>query len=329
MAFRVLVTARSFSTASGPHHDFLRHNGCEVDLHAKAHPMSADELGEVIGGYDGAILGLDTCDASVIERADRLRVISRYGSGVDQVDLEAAAQRGIAVTNTPGANKIAVAELAIGLIFALARNIPQVASAARQGTARRTPGWELTGKTLGIVGLGAIGREVAVRGLALGMRVIAHDPFFGGGTPPVPLVDLPTLLRESDVISLHCALTPQTERLIDAARIAQMRDGACVINTARGGLIDEKTLHTALQSGKLLGAAADVLRDDPPPIDHPLLALDNFIYLPHLGATTREAVQRMSMMAAQNLVAVLRGDPCDYVVNAAALKAYQSGKEQA
>lgn len=329
MAYRIIVTARSFGTASGPHHDFLRDNGCEVDLRAKAHPMTASELREVIGGYDGAIMGLDMCDASVIERADKLRVISRYGSGVDQVDLNAAAQRGIAVTNTPGANKIAVAELAIGLIFALARNIPQVASAARQGTAKRTPGWELTGKTLGIVGLGAVGREVAVRGQALGMRVMAHDPFFVGNAPPVPLVELPTLLHESDVISLHCALTSETERLIDATRIAQMRDGACIINTARGGLIDEEALHAALTNGKLLGAAADMLQDDPPPIDHPLLALDHFIYLPHLGATTRESVQRMSMMTAQNLVAVLRGEPCDCVVNAAALREYQSRKEQA
>lgn len=319
MAFRVIATARSFCNTDGPHHTFLRENGCELERCAREHPLRADELRDIIAGCDGAILGLDACDASVIERADRLRVISRFGVGVDQVDLAAASRRGIAVTNTPGANKIAVAELCLGLMFALARNIPQVTTAARGSTWKRAAGWELTGKTLGIVGLGEIGREVAVRGQALGLTVLAYDPFWTGEMPGISRVDLAALFRESDIVTLHCALTPETRHLINAERIGQMRRGACIINTARGDLVDEAAVYEALQSGQLAGAAADVFHEDPP-TNNPLLTLDNFLATPHIGATTRESVQRMSMMAAQNVVAVLYGKPCDYVVNAAALE---------
>ncbi|MHB8626059.1 MAG: phosphoglycerate dehydrogenase [Aggregatilineales bacterium] len=319
MTVRVLVTARSFANAPGEHQDYLQRNGYEVDLRAKAHPLTAAELGVIIGEYEGAILGIDNCDVSVIERAARLRVISRAGSGVDQVDLDAAARRNIVVTNTPGANRIAVAELTIGLMFALARNIPQTAAAARINQWKRDTGFELSGKTLGIIGLGLIGREVATRAPALGMTVLGYDPFVTADIPGVRQVDLSTLLSESNIVTLHCAATPETENLLNAERLALMRDGAYLINTARGALVDEKALYHALRSGKLAGAAADALRDDPP-MNNPLLALENFFYTPHIGATTRESVERVSMMAAQNLVAVLRGDPCPYIVNAHALK---------
>ncbi len=318
MSYRILATARSFCNSDGPHHEYLRVNDCIVERHAQEHPLRADELRQMIPGYDGAILGLDICDASVIERADRLRVISRYGAGVDQVDLEAASRRGIDVTNAPGASKIAVAELCVGLIFALARNIPQVAAGASKGVWKRSAGWELYGKTLGIIGLGVIGREVAIRAQALGMRIVAHDPFSLTAMEGVEYVNLPDLLREANVITLHCALTPDTRHLINSERLGQMRKGAYLINTARGDLVDEAALYAALTGGQLAGAAADVFHDDPP-TGNPLLVLDNFIATPHIGATTREAVERVSMLAAQNLVAVLRGEPCEYVVNAGAL----------
>jgi D-3-phosphoglycerate dehydrogenase len=325
MPFRVLATARSFCNSAGPHHDFLRLNDCEVDRCAQDHPLSADELRKLIRGYDGAILGLDICDASVIERADSLRVISRYGAGVDQVDLDAAARRGIAVTNAPGANSLAVAELCIGLMFSLARNIPQVAAAARAGQWKRSAGWELSGKTLGIIGLGEVGRLVAVRALALGMTVLAHDPFSQRTVDGVQRVDLTSLLQGSDVITLHCALTPETRHLINAERLSDVRSGAYLINTARGDLVDEQALYEALSQGNLSGAAADVFHDDPPD-GSPLLTLDHFIATPHTGATTREAVQRVAMMAAQNLVTVLRGEPCQYIVNAVALEAVKAAR---
>lgn len=316
MTFRVLVTARSFAHTPGAHHDFLKEHDCVVDLRPPAHPYSAAELSQLIPGYQGVILGLDACDASVIERADRLRVISRYGVGVDAVDLTAAAGKDIAVTNTPGANQNGVAELAIALLFALARHIPQVASAARHEIWQRGQGWEVAGKTLGLIGFGAIGRQVAQKAAGLGMNIIAYDPFWQGDSSLAQRVNLPELLATADVISLHTALTPDTARLINAETLAQMKTGAYLINTARGELVDENALLHALQSGRLAGAAADVFEHDPPS-GSPLLALQNFIATPHIGATTRESVERMAMMAAQNLVAILEGQPCPFIVNSA------------
>jgi phosphoglycerate dehydrogenase-like enzyme len=318
-SFRVLVTARSFANTPGAHHDYLQQHNCAVELRAGAHPLSAAELRDLIGGYDGAILGLDVCNASVIAHADKLRTIARYGVGVDQVDLAAASERGIIVTNTPGTNRIGVAELCIGLIFALARNIPAVAAASSTGRWRREAGWELSGKTLGLIGLGMVGREVAARAAALGMIVLAFDPLSSGDLPGVRRTDLGTLLAESHVVSLHCALTPDTEGMMNADRLGHMREGAYLINTARGALVDETALLDALTNGKLAGAAADALRDDPP-LNNPLLALDNFLYMPHLGATTRESVERTAMLTVQNLVAVLHGEPCQYIVNIDQLK---------
>lgn len=277
--------------------------------------MSAAELAELVPGYDGLILGLDDCNADVIARADRLRVISRYGSGVDKVDVNAATARGIVVTNTPGVNRIAVAELTIGLMFCLARRIPQMVNNMRAGVWTRAQGWELYGKTLGLIGLGAIGREVAARAHALGMHVIANDPYSAGILDRnADLVDLATLLREAHIISLHCATTPETTNLINAERLALVRDGAYLVNTARGELVDEGALYDALVSGKLAGAASDVFHNEPPE-GSPLLALDNFLPTLHIAGTTQESVQRMAMLAAQNVVDVLRGDISGYAVN--------------
>lgn len=320
MPFRVVATARSFCNTPGAHHDLLRAQDCVVDLRAQAHPLDAAALGALLPGCDGVILGLDECSAAALAQADSLRVISRYGVGVDAVDLQAAAQRGIAVTNTPGANSVGVAELAIALMFALARDLPNVAHAARTGQQKRGAGWELTGKTLGLVGFGAIGREVAQRALGLKMQVLAVDPFWRGTFEGVRRVEMPELLAESHIISLHTALTPETANLINAAALAQMRDGAVLINTARGGLVDEAALAEALAAGKLAGAAADALQDEAAATS-PLLALENFIATPHLGATTRESVLRMALHAAENLVKILRGEPCEFVVNADLLAA--------
>jgi len=318
MAFRVLVTARSFCNDAGPHHEFLRHNACDVTLHPPKNPMSAEELAELVAGYDGLILGLDHCDASVLARADRLRVISRYGTGVDRVDVETATRRGIAVTSTPGVNRTAVAELTIGLIFSLARSIPQVVINTRNAVWERARGWELHGKTLGLIGFGAIGREVAVRAAALGMRVEVYDPYSTLDLPGTHQVDLDSLLHNAHVVSLHCAVTPETERIINAERIAKMRDGAYLVNTARGELVDEDDLYAALTSGKLAGAAADVFWNEPP-AGSPLLTLNNFLATLHMGGTSRESVERMAMLSAENLVAVLHNRPCQYVLNPAAL----------
>jgi D-3-phosphoglycerate dehydrogenase len=315
--FRVLVTARSFCNTPGLHHELLTSHGCEVVMAARTHPLTSSELADLIPGFDGAILGLDVCDSSVIERADRLRVISRYGAGVSEIDLEAASERGIAVTNAPGANALAVAELAIGLMFCLARGLPRSISSARANVWNRQLGWELTGKTLGLIGLGAVGREVATRARALGMQVSAFDPF--AKLEGIQMLELEEILEQAEVVSLHAPLTPATNQLLNQERFSQMRDGAILINTARGGLIDEVALEQALRSGKLAGAAADTLEEDPPE-DHPLLQLETFLYTPHIGANTVQSVERTGMMAAQNLIAVLHGEPCEHIVNRALLE---------
>jgi D-3-phosphoglycerate dehydrogenase len=321
VGFRVVATARSFCNTDGPHLAWLRDRGCTLDLRAGEHPYSPDDLRLILADADadGVILGLDRCDASVMAACPSLRVISRYGAGVDAVDLAAATQRGVVVTNTPGTNKIAVAELTLGLLLALARNLPQVAGAAKQGVWKRSTGWEIAGKALGVIGLGEIGREVAARAAVLGMTVLGYDPYLPAGVPGVRRLDLEAVLRQADVITLHCALTPETRGLINAERLAITRPGVSIINTARGGLVDEAALYAALQSGHVAGAAADVFQDDPP-TGNPLLALDTFIATPHIAATTRESVQRMAMLAAENLIAVLTGAACPHIVNPDALK---------
>lgn len=318
MAYRVLATARSFCRSDGPHHAYLREHDCDVDLRPPEHPYPETELAALIPGYDGVILGLDHCSPAVIAAADRLKVISRYGTGVDRVDIPAATQRGIVVTNTPGVNQVAVAELAIGLLFSLARSIPQVAHRAWNGRFERVRGWEVTGKTLGIIGLGQIGREVARRARALGMRVLAYDPYVTSAQD-AELVPLDELLAEAHVITLHLPATPETRDFINAERLAAMRNGAYLVNTARGELVDEAALYDALESGKLGGAASDVFREEPPE-GNPLLTLDNFIPTMHMAGTSRESVARMALLAAQNLVAVLHGEPCDHILNPEALE---------
>lgn len=318
--FRVLATARSFCRSDGPHLELLRDEGCDVDLGAEERPLDAAGLAERIRGYDGVILGLDDCDASVFAAADRLRVVSRYGVGVDAVDLEAASARGVVVTNTPGSNAVAVAELAVGLMFSLARDLPRAAASAKARRFTRTTGWELAGRTLGLIGYGAIGREVARRADALGMRVLAHDPYATGGFAPAVASDLEPLLRDADVVSLHAALTPDTRHLLNAERLALLQPHAVLINTARGDLVDETALYDALSGGRLAGAALDAFAHEPPS-DSPLLDLDAVIATPHLGAATRESVERTALMAARNVADVLHGRSCPHVVNRSALAA--------
>lgn len=312
--YRILVTARSFAKTPGAHHEFLFAHDCEVDLRAPEHPLDSAGLAALLPGYDGAILGLDRCDAAALECADRLRVISRYGVGTEAVDLQAAAARGIAVTITPNTNNVSVAELAIGLMFALARGIPAMAASARQGSFARHTGIELAGKTLGVVGFGAIGREVAKRALGLGMHVLAYDPFYAADWLGAETSSLDRVIGESHVISLHVPLTDDTRNLINAESLRTIRDGAFIINTARGGLVDEAALCDALVAGRLGGAAMDVFAHEPPE-GSPLLTLPNFIATPHAGGATHEGIARMALMAAENCVAVLKGEPCENVVH--------------
>jgi D-3-phosphoglycerate dehydrogenase len=310
--YRVLATPRSFKT-QGEHLELLKSQGCTVDLYSKDHPLTADELREKIPGYDALILGLDGCDNSVIKAADKLKVISRNGAGYDRVDIEAASRKNIVVTYAPGTNTLGVAELTMGLMYALARDIPNVATNAKQGQWQRSGGWELSGKTLGLIGLGAIGREVAKRALANDMRVIAHDPY-AKAYSSVQLLSLDDVLQQADILSLHTALTPETRYLINAERLAHMKNGAHLINTARGGLVDETALYDALKHSNLAGAAMDAFEQEPPE-GNPLLELPNFIATPHIGANTKESVARANLQAAKNVLDILQGRGSAFILN--------------
>lgn len=252
-------------------------------------------------------------DAAVMDASPRLRIIARHGVGVDNVDLDAAAARGLLVTRAPGSNTAAVAEHTLALILAWAKGLRPLGIAVADG------GWrgvgmvrDVAGLRLGLVGFGAVGREVARLAQAFGMAVMAHDPAMAGtaaGPSAGLAAALPDLLAWAQVVSLHCPLLPATHHLIDAAALALMPAGGLVVNTARGGIVDEAALLAALRSGHLSGAALDVFEREPPPSDHPLRRHPRVMVTPHVAGVTPDALDRMGLMAAECIVACLSGQP--------------------
>ncbi len=326
MSRTVLVTARAFRDAPGEHWGILERAGCLVRSSPAQQRLEEAALAEMIADCDAAIVGTEPITARVIAAAPRLRVLSRLGVGVDNVDLDAATAAGVVVTVTPGANAAAVAELVIGFALALARGIPRYDVRAKRGDWRREVGIEIAGKTMGLVGLGRIGREVALRARALGMRVVFCDPVRPSPEEESALgvvhAELRDLLRESDFVSLHAPLTSQTAGMIGAREIALMRPTAYLVNTARGELVDEAALAEALRNGGLAGAALDVRAVEPSAAGDPL-CLDSVILTPHAGSQTREAILRMSVAAAENVVRALDGVRLDSTVNPAVYDAGQ------
>lgn len=306
----VLVTARSFGRSRPELREELEGAVREVRWNDLGRPLTGAELREAIADVDGVIAGVDRFDAGVIRAASRLRVIARHGTGTDGVDLDAAAAAGVVVTNTPGANAAAVAELAIGLMFALARRIPQGDRLVRAGEYGALPGIELAGRTVGLIGLGRAGREVARRAAALGCTVLAHDPAVSAEQARrvgATLAGRDEVVTEADFLSLHVPVTDATRDLVDAGFLSRMKRGAFLVNTARGELVVEEDLDEALEAGKLAGAALDTTRDEPPRAGNPLLARDDVILTPHSGADTDEARAAMGRAALDDLLAVLDG----------------------
>jgi len=304
MAARVLVSDDLSPEAV----KILKEAGLEVDVKIGLKP---DELEAIVGGYDAlAVRSATKVTARLLEKAVRLKVVGRAGVGVDNVDLDAATRRGVVVMNTPGGSSITVAELALAMILALSRHLAAATASVKAGKweKKRFQGREVAGKTLGVVGIGNIGSVLVDRALAMRMRVIAYDPFISAEAAAklgVSLVDLDTLWRTADAISLHVPLTEQTRNLVDAAVLAKMKKGALLVNCARGGIVDERALAEALASGHLGGAALDVFEKEPPPADHPLLALESFACTPHLGASTEEAQSAVAVAVAEQLAAFL------------------------
>ncbi|MFL5961060.1 MAG: phosphoglycerate dehydrogenase [Gaiellaceae bacterium] len=292
----------------------------DVDVDAKS------ALEEIIGGYDAIVVRSATkLTAELIERAARLKVIGRAGVGVDNVDVEAATRRGIIVANAPESTVVSAAEHTIGLLVALARNIPQAHAALKQGRWERSAygGIELAGKTLGVLGFGRIGQQVARRALGLGMRVVAYDPYVAverfrdlgaehGETPE-------DVYAAADFVTLHLPLTAETRGSVGEAAFAAMRPGVRIVNAARGQLLDEEALLAALGSGHVAGAALDVFHDEP--YSGPLLELDNVVVTPHLAASTGEAQDRAGVIVAEQVAAALEGGLVTNAVNIPAIGA--------
>ena len=284
--------------------EVLKQSGLEVDVKTG---MKPEELKACIGQYHGLIIRSATkVTAEIVEAAANLKVVGRAGSGLDNVDKAAASKKGIVVMNTPGGNTITTAEHTIALMFALARQIPQATASMKQGKweKKRFTGVELFKKTIGIVGIGNIGKHVARRALSLGMIVIGYDPYLSDENAKemgIEKVDLATLFKRSDFITIHTPITSETKNLISTKTIQLMKDGVRIINCARGGIVNEAELYEALKSGKVAGAALDVFEKEPPG-ENPLLTLDSVICTPHLGAATEEAQENVAVAIAEQVV---------------------------
>lgn len=308
---KLLVTPTSFAADELEFaRVLLEESGYEVVYNQSGKPLETEQLVAAACGCVGILAGLDDFSASVLKHLPDLRVISRYGVGVDRIDMQAACRNGIVVTNTPGANSIAVAEMALTGMFALARHVTWLNETTRQGKWSRVGGTELSKSTLGIVGYGSIGRALRKIVTGLEMKVLVYDPFFDPDTDPtVQCVELTDLVRESNFISLHLPLTPATERLFDASLFRLMSPGAFLINTSRGGIVDESAAAKALESGQLAGFALDAYEEEPPSPDHELFHFPNVIATPHSGAQTVQSHIRMARGAVENLLGALTGKP--------------------
>ena len=288
--------------------DILQKAGFTVDVKVGLKP---EELAAIIGQYHGlGIRSATKVTAAILENPGSLKIIGRAGVGVDNIDVKAAAAKNVLVINTPQGNAAAAAEMAIALMFALARKVPQAAESMRQGIweKKKFMGVEIAGKTLGVIGLGNIGRQAAERGVGLKMSVIGYDPIVKSetGLPAgVKLASLDDVITKSDFITLHVPLTNDTKGLFGAANIAKMKKGACLINCARGGIVDENAVLEALKSGQLGGAALDVFAKEPPD-PSPLFAEENLIAVPHLGASTKEAQEKVAIEMAEVFVGFLK-----------------------
>ena len=315
---RLLVTPTSYGKNDSRLKTDLEAQVGKVTYNPTGKPLSSAEVMDLLPGIDGYIAGLDVIDAAALAGADRLKVIARYGVGVDNVDLAAAKSKKIVVTNTPGANSASVAELALALMLALARQIPEAVEAVHLGKWPRYAGLTLEGKTIGILGVGAIGKQLVRRLQGFDCRILVHDPFVDAAAASalgVELADLDDVLGQSDFLSLHMPLLPETRGVVNDEFLGRMKPGAYLINTARGEVIDETALLRALESGHLRGAGLDTFVTEPPDPESPLLRLPQVVATPHLGAMTDGATSNMGWMAMQDCLAVLNNeDPAHRVV---------------
>ena len=308
---KILLTTTSYQDTPGPHHDLLASAGYEIVR--ERGPLTEERMLELAGEFDAFLCGDDAITQAVIDKSlPRLKVISKYGIGLDKIDVEYATEKKIPVLFTPGVNHTTVAEHTFGLLIGITKRIVTTAAAARNGEWQRITGNEIMGKTIGIVGLGRIGKEVAIRANAFGMKAIAYDIYWDEAFAATHQVErcesMDEVLENSDIVSLHCFLSDETRGMINKDKIAEMRDGVIVLNCARGELVITEDMNEGLRSGKVGGYGADVLDVEPPPADHPLLSAPNTVITSHIGSRTHESVIRQATMATENLLRFLRGE---------------------
>jgi len=309
---RILITTTSFQDTPGRHHDLLPAD--QFDIDRARGPLPEAEILRLVGDHDAIICGDDAFTKQVLQKClPKLRVLSKYGIGVDKIDIPAATELKIPVTFCPGVNHVTVAEHTFGLLLALTRLIPQQDALVRKGEWKRSTGRELAGKTFGILGLGRIGKEVAKRAIAFEMKVCAFDLYWDEAFAKQHGIERKAaaeeVLQASEVVSLHMNLTGENKEFVNASRIALMRKGAYLLNCARGALIHEADVAAALQSGRLGGYGADVVEPEPIAKTNPLLGAPNVVLTPHVASRTYESVERQATMAAENLIRVLAGQP--------------------
>jgi len=315
---KILLTTTSYQDCPGDHHALLESTGAEIVR--ERGPLSEQRMLEISGEFDAFLCGDDEITQAVIDKSlPKLKVIAKYGIGVDKIDVAYATEKKIPVSFCPGVNHTTVAEHVFMLLLALSKNLMEQANTTASGGWKRMTGTEIMGKTIGIIGLGRIGREVAIRAKAFGMKCVGYDLYWPeefAEAYEVERVDGVTqLLRKSDIVSLHTNLTEETRDMICAESLKNMKEGAILINCGRGELAHTGDIAVALENGQLGGYGADVLDQEPPPADHPLLGAKNCIITPHVGSRTYESVQRQAGMATQNLINLLKGEKALAQVN--------------
>jgi D-3-phosphoglycerate dehydrogenase len=316
MTTRILLSTTSYQDTPGPHHALLESQGFEIVR--ERGPLPEKAMLELAGEFDAFLCGDDAITRAVIDRFHpRLKVISKYGIGLDKIDVAYATEQKLPVLNTPGVNHTTVAEHTFGLLLGITKKI--IENAVEVSAGKWVAGWkkpvghEILGSTMGIIGLGRIGKEVATRAKAFGMSVIAYDPYFdeafaaGHGVKRCATMD--EVLLEANVVSLHCFLDENTRGMINKEKIAEMKDGVIVLNCARGELVETDDICEGLVSGKVGGYGADVLDEEPPRAGHPLFTAPNCVITSHIASRTYESVERQAMRATHNLINYLSGNP--------------------
>lgn len=315
MSQKVLISCLQLQANIEDYRHLFAERDIEIELPIVDQQLTAPKLLGIIDRFDGVIAGDDEFTEEVLEKATRLKIIARWGVGVDAVDLVAAERLGIQVVNTPNVFADEVADIVIGYVIMMSRQLHKLDRSVRDGGWAKIEGISLRGKTLGVIGMGSIGRAVAQRGLASGMSILGYD------VAPVPqsfveetrthIVDLQELISHSDFISLNCNLTDSNRHMLGAAEFASMKPGVYLVNTARGPLIDELALVSALQDGRVAGAALDVFETEPLPLENPLRKFDNCIFGTHNSSNSREAVMRVNQLSVENLLEGLAVAPSE------------------